>query len=262
MVGKTRLCKALASELQRIGQGRRMPEVRHHGPEIAGFEPDQLVQKAEPWLVCDRFHLSDIVYGKLFREGSPIDGPAGLPLSRRLREEFGAFVVLVLATEDVYQAALKNQLGHDGLFVREEKYDLKQNAAVAESFRLHASNWANSGRIDAIVALSRRADGSIVWPGSDDVRVRSLARAYLEKQTELEANAVVRWSAMRMDDDGHYFEALDELGRQREGATVDALIDQISASDVADVGETFIFRQYRAGALTGASVRWTKGEER
>lgn len=124
LVGKTTLCKKLRS---RLLKRQCFTNSIHMDILPSDWEYEQYLPLIHPWTVCDRFHLSEIVYGRLLRR-QILFSPRDCVMIEACLRLMGAFVIVLSEDRSTIERRWKERR-------EEEKYKLRDILRVNDFFR-------------------------------------------------------------------------------------------------------------------------------
>ena len=194
-VGKTTIATKLAATLTSIfGPVARIK----FGMESAGkMSSTYLLNRINRATVCDRMHMSEVIYALVARNTVPMLSAADVTLISDLIQNTNGFVVNVIATPDAYDRLLEEHHGRGEDFDKEacrrvnaaysligpggipndvDHGGLSQN--IIEALRLYNVPFTRSIHVGLVVRLS--SSGEIEYVSDKDVA--SIAHRYARAQ--------------------------------------------------------------------------------
>ena len=175
LVGKSRLVAKLVEELWARYE---LNCDSHHMTEAdAGLLPNGFDALFNKCRIFDRGHMSEVVYGSLFRGKSALS-PAQYRIIDGMVMARGGAVVVLTATPEAYEKLL--QLHHS----RGELYDATKCKQVNARYReLAGDGWNGyAPMIDAHFEISVSSQGNIQYPSDCKLLVDVVTERYAELQ--------------------------------------------------------------------------------
>lgn len=154
LVGKTTLAKALAKKLN----SRSWPHVYQHlsrlPHEWAHHAVENYARLCSPYVVRDRFHMSELVYSDARRE-EPTLSPGTYRTVDQIVRSYCGFTIVVVATPDLIEERYRREVAGG----RAEMYDVERVLLVNQHFTdiaTQAGRWRDySIAFDHVISCDR-----------------------------------------------------------------------------------------------------------
>ena len=187
-IGKSTFCRKLVGEIQTRLQDclaesyPRAIGLKHNNVEDAGSGVEFYRSSIRPWIVQNRFHLSEIVYAEA------CDRPCGLSfphyfLVNLALQSIGGMVVVFWADEGDYAKILAKtgfqDFDSDVLIRAAEVYRRATNDKAGVGYRMSqdGEHWLLASDLRCRIGFDD--DGRVTWPGKESLLVEKVAERYV-----------------------------------------------------------------------------------
>lgn len=176
MVGKTKFCAALRAALAESAPRFGVVHADRFSQAESGRTLEEARKRIQPWCVCDRLHLSEMVYGSVCRGSIDMD-QEGLDEISMLLRRAGGMVVVLYARPDAYNALIRTWWN------RGEAFSRTQCRKVNNTYRnLVINSGINGLYLGKTVVASHEITKAGEYPAENKTLVQLVASVYLEKQ--------------------------------------------------------------------------------
>ena len=175
-IGKTSLANSLLAELKRIASGHCVDvSYAHIGQEAKSWDSEAYLDRLKEFTIQDRWHLSELAYGQVFRGESNLTEPEALALSKEITRR-GCFIVVLFATYDHEYTEMLNRYHKAD---QELFHDFEKLVLVNDAYRKMAHN---PGMTCFGVPIKINNAMQVVRPNDIPGFVENIAKIYFKRQ--------------------------------------------------------------------------------